>query len=72
MNEFVEAQNELAGPGTTGWWERAVLTDEQRAQLHEAAADPSITDRAISIVLVRWGVDVNAGRVGYWRRNHAR
>lgn len=71
MDEFMQVQADLTAPGVRGWWERAVLSDEQWAQLRSAADNPHISHRAISIVLVRWGVDVTAGKVGHWRRNHA-
>jgi hypothetical protein len=31
VNEFLQAQNGLKGPGSSGWWEQVIpeLTDEQ-------------------------------------------
>lgn len=72
MDEFLEAQQSLSSPGMAGWWDRAVLSEEQWQQLHLAADNPRITRRAISVVLGRWGVDVSVTQVGYWRQNRVR
>lgn len=72
MDEFTEVQMTLTSRGMSGWWDRAVLSDEQWAQLNAAADNPEITRRAISIVLSRWGVDVSITQVGYWKQNRVR
>ena len=69
MDEFRQVQSELSKPGSAGWWERLDLPEEKIRQLHEAAADSSISHRAISVVLGRWGVKVNPQQVGHWRRS---
>ena len=71
MNEFAAEQERQRGPGTSGWWVHAehTLTPEQFAQLQEAADNPAISHRTISVVLERWGVRVTPGMVGHWRRN---
>lgn len=70
MDEFVQVQSELNGPGVRGWWAKiADFTDEQREALEAAGRDRSISHRAISIVLERWGVEVSPMQVGHWRRN---
>jgi len=72
VDEFRQAQSQLQGPGIRGWWSTvlAELPDDKRESLLAAAASPDITHRAISIVLKRWGYDVNPVKVGHWRRNH--
>lgn len=72
VDEFVEAQSSLKGPGTAGWWDRVLpeLTAEQSESLHAAAADRNISHRAISIVLGKWGFKVSPAMVGHWRRTH--
>ena len=74
MNEFLEAQKRLKGPGTAGWWEAVLpqLSDEQRTSLEEAAAARNISHRAICVVLGRWGFEVTPAQVGHWRRNYVR
>lgn len=69
MDEFAQVQSELGKPGVLGWWERLDLPDEKRQQLFDAGADPSISHRAISIVLSRWGLKVSPMQVGHWRRS---
>lgn len=69
MNEFLEAQQQMKRPGVPGWWNNLSLTDEQQQALDEAAGDRRISHRAISVVLKRWGYEVNAQQVGYWRQN---
>ena len=68
MDEFREVQAGLGKPGTLGWWEKLDLTPEQAEALDVAGRDLSISHRAISIVLGRWGVKVSAVQVGHWRR----
>lgn len=71
MDEFRAVQSELKRPnGYRAWWETADLTGDQRESLLAAGADPTISHRAIHIVLRRWGVDVTIGQVGHWRRTH--
>ena len=71
MDEFLAEQEKQRGPGTSGWWVHAerTLTPEQFAQLQQAADNPAIAHRTISVVLERWGVKVTPGMVGHWRRN---
>jgi hypothetical protein len=71
VDEFLQAQADVKKPGVPGWWETMNLTVEQKAKLDAAAGNPAITHRAIATVLRQWGVDVNLGQVGHWRRNHA-
>jgi hypothetical protein len=73
MNEFLEVQASYGNPGTSGWWERVLpeLTPDQNQSLHEAAANPLISHRTISVVLNRWGFKVSPGQIGHWRRNRA-
>lgn len=71
MDEFRQAQQQLKRPnGYRAWWETLDLTDEQRQALMAAGADPTISHRAIHIVLQRWGCQVSIGQVGHWRRTH--
>jgi len=72
VDEFVEVQASLKGPGTAGWWDRVLpdLTADQSESLHAAAADRNISHRAISIVLGKWGFKVSPAMVGHWRRTH--
>lgn len=71
MDEFLAEQERQRGPGTAGWWVHAeqTLTAEQFEQLQQAADNPAISHRTISVVLERWGVKVTPGMVGHWRRN---
>jgi len=68
MNEFEEVQAGLGKPGVLGWWERLDLSPEKTEALETAGRDISISHRAISIVLERWGYKVSAVQVGHWRR----
>jgi hypothetical protein len=74
IDEFREVQATKKGPGVTGWWDEVLprLEPDQANGLIEAAADPSISHRTISIVLGRWGFKVSAAQVGHWRRNRVR
>jgi hypothetical protein len=69
VDEFEQAQAQMGRPGVSGWWQTMDLTVEQRAKLAAAAGNPAITHRAIATVLCQWGVNVNVGQVGHWRRN---
>ena len=71
MDEFEQAQASMKGPGVSGWWDRVIpdLDDERRSSLLRAAANKSISHRAISIVLDGWGYQVRPNMVGHWRRN---
>ena len=69
MDEFRQVQSELTKPGVKGWWDRLNISDKQRADLEAAADDPTITHKAIAIVLERWGMTVTPTQVGHWRRN---
>ncbi len=74
MREFLETQESERGPGTVGWWVNVLpqLTDEQRADLLEAAASDRISHRTIGVVLGKWGFEVTQAQVGHWRRQHVR
>ena len=71
MDEFLQAHLEVTKKtGSRSWYERVVerLTAEQREALDSALADPAIGQRAISVVLKRWGCDISVGQVGHYRR----
>lgn len=70
MKEFLDAQAEIGKTGVPGWWEDLELTEQQERDLYAAGANRDITHRAIATVLRRWGVEVNAGQVGHWRREY--
>ena len=71
MDEFRKAQEGLKRPnGYRAWWELLDITDEQRESLMAAGSDPTISHRAIFIVLERWGCQVTIGQIGHWRRTH--
>mgnify|MGYP001146198674 CR=1 FL=1 len=46
------------------------VTDQQKADLEAAGAGPTISHRAIHIVLKSWGCEVTVGQIGHWRRTH--
>ena len=71
-NEFQQVQQAVKGQGAYGWWMTVLpqLNEEQHASLHDAAVDPQISHRVISIVLTSWGFPVTMAQVGHWRRNH--
>lgn len=71
MDEFLAEQERQRGPGPAGWWSRAesALDPDQWKSLLEAAGNPDISHRTISVVLGRWGVKVTPSMVGHWRRN---
>ena len=70
LDEFREVQDSLHSSGVRGWWERAKaqLPEDKWDALLAAGADRTISHRAISMVLERWGVKVSAVQVGHWRR----
>ena len=71
MDEFLQAHLEVTRKaGSRSWYDRVVdrLTDEQREALDTALADPAIGQRAISVVLKRWGFAISVGQVGHYRR----
>jgi len=72
VDEFKQAQQEVSKPGTPGWWEIVLpqLTSEQLDGLTVAAADRTISHRAIATVITRWGHKVTEQQVGHWRRTH--
>ncbi|HEY7821948.1 MAG TPA: hypothetical protein VIG24_03900 [Acidimicrobiia bacterium] len=74
MDEFLEVQQTLKGPGTPGWWDDLFpkLTDEQAASLQQAAESKQISHRTISVVLSKWGHKVSPAQVGHWRRTYVR
>jgi hypothetical protein len=71
VDEFRAAQESLKGPGMPGWWDRVLpqLDAGQLERLQAAAADSTISHRAIAVVLGQWGHDVNVAKVSHWRRN---
>ena len=72
VDEFLQVQETLKGPGTVGWWDEVIpqLDDSKRESLLAAAQDRRISHRTISVVLGQWGFGVKPGMVGHWRRNH--
>lgn len=71
MDEFLQTHLEVTKKaGSRSWYDRTVerLTAEQREALDTALADPAIGQRAISVVLKRWGCDISVGQVGHYRR----
>jgi hypothetical protein len=74
VDEFLAVQAGKKRPGVAGWWEQVIpaLTDKQADDLVEAARNPAIAHRTISIVLGQWGHAVTDAQVGHWRRNHVR
>jgi hypothetical protein len=71
VDVFTSVQQKAKGPGCDGWWVSVIpqLTDDQRSQLEQAAADRRITHRTIAVVLTQWGFEVTPTQVGHWRRN---
>ena len=72
MDEFRAAQKQVSKPGVRGWWEVAIpeLEPDQQERLASAAANRTISHRAIATVLTSWGHEVTEQQVGHWRRNH--
>jgi hypothetical protein len=72
FDEFRQAQAELKGPGTSGWWDSVIpqLDEVQAEALMQAAESRDISHRTISTVLGRWGFEVSYAQVGHWRRTH--
>lgn len=74
MDEFLNAQANIPGPGSVGWWDRVIpeLDDDKRDSLMSAALASQISHRAIAMVLRTWGHTVTAAQVGHWRRTYVR
>ena len=72
MDEFLQAQESLKGPGIVGWWVAVfdALDVDRASSLSAAARDPRISHRAIKTVLRQWGFEVTVAQVGHWRRNY--
>jgi hypothetical protein len=68
LDEFVQAQAGLSKGGPRWWWDDAPLSDEQRAAILEAVGRPDVSDRAVRIVLAKWGVPVTQAQVAHLRR----
>lgn len=68
MDEFAAVQASIGKTGVPGWWEKFDFSDEQMERLRAAGQNPSISHRAISIVLGNWGYKVSPQQVGNWRR----
>lgn len=72
-DEFVRANRELARlrGNARSWYDRVTLdlSDERKASLDEALATRDITNRAIALVLERWGFTVKENTIGMWRRS---
>lgn len=69
MNEFIDEQ-ENTRRGVRSWYEVIELSDEQRASLDEALRNRDIYATTISRVLKKWGHDVSAGKVSWYRSSH--
>ena len=74
MDEFRAMQNQMRRSGVSGWWDHVLpaVDDARRDSLMAAAADPTISHRAIVAVLGNWGFEVTMAQVGHWRRTHVR
>ena len=76
MDPFVAANAELAAQrgNATSWYDLVVpaLTEAEREALDAALGNPQITNRAIALVLERWGHQVKEGTIGAWRRRCGR
>ena len=74
MSEFAEVQSSLRKSGIESWYDRisAEIDGERLAALDAALADLSITPKAITIVLERWGYPVSRAQVSHHRRDRLR
>lgn len=73
MDEFLQAHLEIGRKGSVrSWYDRAAaeLTPEQLEALDAALACPDIGQRAIVVVMKRWGYVITVGQVGWHRRAH--
>lgn len=72
-DEFTRANRELMKRrgNARSWYDRVVpeIDDDRKAALDEALASPEITNRAIALVLERWGFEVKDNTIGMWRRS---
>ena len=68
LDEFIEAQAGLTKGGPRWWWDDVDLTGEQRDAVLEALVRPDVSDRAVRLVLNRWGVTVSQAQVAHLRR----
>lgn len=73
MDEFAQANRELMKKrgNARSWYDRVVkeIDAERKSSLDEALASVEITNRAIALVLERWGFDVKDNTIGMWRRS---
>lgn len=73
MDEFARANRELMKKrgNARSWYDRVVeeIDAERKSSLDEALASVEITNRAIALVLERWGFDVKDNTIGMWRRS---
>jgi transposase len=68
LDEFLNVQATLPRGGQRWWWHTVDLTDDQRAAVVEALHRPDVSDKAVHIVLSRWGVKVTHSQVSHLRR----
>lgn len=73
MDEFARANRELMKKrgNARSWYDRVVeeIDAERKSALDEALASVEITNRAIALVLERWGFEVKDNTIGMWRRS---
>ena len=71
--EFAQANRELARRrgNARSWYDKVIaeIDEERKASLDEALASAEITNRAIALVLERWGFTVKDNTIGMWRRS---
>jgi hypothetical protein len=68
LDEFLDAQAKLTKGGPRWWWDHVDLTDEQRNAVLEAVGRPDVSDRAVKMVLAKWGVTVTQAQIAHLRR----
>jgi hypothetical protein len=68
LDEFLNAQSGLSRGGPRWWWDDADLTGEQRDAVLEAVGRPDVSDRAVQMVLAKWGFKVTQAQVAHLRR----
>lgn len=72
-DEFARANRELARRrgNARSWYDKVIaeIDEERKASLDEALASAEITNRAIALVLERWGFPVKDNTIGMWRRS---
>jgi hypothetical protein len=72
LDEFLNVQAGLSRGGPRWWWDDADLNDEQRDAVLQAVHRPDVSDRAVQLVLGRWGVKVTQAQVAHLRRKTER